>query len=88
VHIVASYQIDKNNMYRMIRWVEDTLVKEETFSLSGRKALLKSNIEYDVVLIYATESPVERSKKAKALLQLKEKEDPIKIRCCKQAVGK
>jgi hypothetical protein len=26
----------------MIRWVEDTLVKDGTFSLPGRKALLKS----------------------------------------------
>jgi 5-methylcytosine-specific restriction endonuclease McrBC regulatory subunit McrC len=30
-HIAASYQIDESNMYRMIRWVEDTLVKDGTF---------------------------------------------------------
>ena len=58
-HIAASYQIDESNMYRMIRWVEDTLVKDGTFSLPGRKALLKSDMEYEVVLIDATESPVE-----------------------------
>jgi len=52
-------------MYRMIRWVEDTLVKDGTFSLPGRKALLKSDTEYEVVLIDATESPIERPKKSK-----------------------
>jgi len=36
-HIAASYQIDESNMYRMIRWVEDTLVKDGTFSLQDEK---------------------------------------------------
>ena len=64
-HIAVSYQIDESNIYRMIRWVEDTLVKDGTFSLPGRKALLKSDMEYEVVLIDATESPVERPKESK-----------------------
>jgi len=64
-HIAASYQIDESNIYRMIRWVEDTLVRAGTFSLPGRKALLKNDMKYEVVLVDATESPVERPKKSK-----------------------
>ena len=64
-HIAASYQIDESNMYRVICWVEDTLVKDGIFSLPGRKALLKSDMEYEVVLIDATESLVECPKKSK-----------------------
>jgi hypothetical protein len=64
-HIAASYQIDESNIYRIIRWVEDTLVQDGTFSLPGRTALLKSDMNYEVVLIDATESPVERPKKSK-----------------------
>ena len=65
-HIAASYQqIDESNIYRMIRWVENTLIKDGTFSLPGRKALHKSDTEYEVVLIDVTESPVERPKKSK-----------------------
>ena len=64
-HIAASYQIDESNIYRMIRWVEDTLVKDGTFSLPGRKALLKSDAQYEVVLVDATESPIERPKRSK-----------------------
>jgi hypothetical protein len=33
--------------------------------LPGRKALLKSDIEYEVVLINATETSIERPKKSK-----------------------
>lgn len=64
-HISRSYGISESSCYRNIRWVEDTLVKDGQFSLPGRKALLKSDVEYEVVLIDATESPIERPKKNK-----------------------
>lgn len=64
-HIAASYGIAESNIYRGIRWVEDTLIQDGTFSLPGRKSLLKSDKEYEVILIDATESPIERPKKSK-----------------------
>jgi hypothetical protein len=64
-HVAASYGMSESQIFRIIRWVEDTLVKNGTFSLPGRKALLKSDMEYEVVLIDATESQVERPKKSK-----------------------
>ncbi len=64
-HIAASYGIAESNIYRGIKWVEDTLIHDGTFSLPGRKALLKSDMEYEVILVDATESPVERPKKSK-----------------------
>ena len=67
-HISRSYGISESACYRNIRWVEDTLIKDGKFSLPGRKALLKSDIEYEIVLIDATETPIERPKKTKAFL--------------------
>jgi DDE superfamily endonuclease len=64
-HISRSYGLSESACYRNIRWVEDTLIKDGTFSLPGRKALLKSDVEYEVVLIDATETPIERPKKSK-----------------------
>ena len=64
-HIAASYGIHESNMYRLIKWVEDFLIKDGTFSLPGKKGLLKSNVEYEVVQIDVTESPVERPKRGK-----------------------
>lgn len=64
-HIAVSYGLDEANIYRTIRWVEDTLIKDGTFSLPGKKELLKSDVEFKVVLIDATESPIQRPKKNK-----------------------
>ncbi|BAG39692.1 DDE superendonuclease family protein [Orientia tsutsugamushi str. Kato PP] len=52
--------------------VEDTLVKHSNFALLGRKAIMKSDMNYEVVLIDSTESPIERPKKTKILLFRKE----------------
>ena len=65
-HIAASCGIAESNIYRGIKWVEDTLIRDGTFSLPGRKALLKSDMEYEVVLADATESPIERPQKSKS----------------------
>ena len=65
-HIAASYGIAESNIYRWIKWVEDTLIQDGTFSLPGRKALLKNDMEYDVILVDATESPIERPQKNKS----------------------
>ncbi len=46
-----------------MRWIERHLIKHPDFALPGRKALLKSDVEYEVVLIDATETPIERPKK-------------------------
>ena len=43
-HIAASYGIVESNIYRGIKWVEDTLIQDGTFLLPGRKVLLKSDI--------------------------------------------
>ena len=64
-HTSRSYGISESACYRNIRWVEDTLIKDGKLSLPGRKALLKSDVEYEVVLIDATETPIERPKKNK-----------------------
>lgn len=64
-HISRSYGLSESACYRNIRWIEDTLIKDGRFSLPGRKALLKSNVDYEVVLIDATETPIERPKKNK-----------------------
>ncbi|WP_396426827.1 IS5 family transposase [Legionella anisa] len=62
-HISKSYRISESYAYKLIRWTEDTLIKSKLFSLPGRKALVKSDVEYEVILIDATETPIERPKK-------------------------
>jgi transcription initiation factor TFIIIB Brf1 subunit/transcription initiation factor TFIIB len=62
-HIAASYGVSESSIFKTIRWIEDILIKDGTFSLPGKKALLSGEIEFETVLIDATESPVERPKR-------------------------
>ncbi len=62
-HIATSYGVSESVAYKIVRWVEDTLIKDPVFALPGRKALLKSDMEYEVLLIDASETPIERPKK-------------------------
>jgi hypothetical protein len=64
-HIGQSYGISESNAYKICRWVEDSLIKDKRFALPGKKTLLKSDTEYEVVLIDVAESPIERPKKDK-----------------------
>jgi hypothetical protein len=74
-HISQSYGVSESSAYKTIRWVEDTLIKCKEFSLPGRKALLKSDMEYELVLVDATESPIERPKKNKNITTLGKRND-------------
>ncbi|OJW70645.1 MAG: IS5 family transposase [Candidatus Amoebophilus sp. 36-38] len=62
-HLGTSYGLSESACYRSCKWVEDVLIKSGKFALPGRKALLKSDVEYEVVLVDATESPIQRPKK-------------------------
>ena len=63
--LVQRYGISESSCYKGIKWIEDILIKHPDFALPGKKALLKSDLEYEVVLIDATETPTERPKKNK-----------------------
>ena len=62
-HLGRSYKLSESACYRSCKWVEDTLIKSGKFSLPGKKALLKSDVEYELILVDASETPIERPKK-------------------------
>lgn len=62
-HLGQSYGLSESACYRNCRWIEDILIKSKAFSLPGRKSLLRSDAEFEVILIDATETPIERPKK-------------------------
>ncbi|KJV77751.1 DDE superendonuclease family protein [Orientia tsutsugamushi str. TA716] len=45
-HIGQNYGISEGSGYKAVKWVEDTLVKHPNFALLGRKALMKSDMNY------------------------------------------
>lgn len=64
-HIDQSWGVNQSTAYRIIRKIEDTLIKSRTFTLPGKKKLATSNYQLEVVVIDVTESPIERPKKNK-----------------------
>jgi len=63
LHPIQIPCISESACFRNCRWIEDTIMKSRKLSLPGKKALLKSDNKLEVILIDASESPVERPKK-------------------------
>ncbi|MFN8510138.1 MAG: transposase family protein [Deinococcaceae bacterium] len=62
-HVSQSYGVRESTAYKTIRWIEDTLIRRKEFTLPGRKALRESDMEYEVIIVDATETEIERPKK-------------------------
>lgn len=74
-HLGKSYGLSESACYRSCKWMEDTLIKSNIFSLPGKKTLLKSDTEFEVILIDATESPIERPKKKDTMQKTGKKQE-------------
>ena len=64
-HIGQSWGVNESTAYRIIRKIEETLVKSRAFTLPGKKRLFNSDYQLQVVIVDVTESPIERPKKNK-----------------------
>jgi hypothetical protein len=64
-HVGTNYGVSESQAQRIHRWVEEALIQDERFHLPGRKKLLESDCEFEVILVDASESPIERPKKNK-----------------------
>ena len=62
-HTGQSYGVSESVANGIIGWVENSLIKSGLFSLPGKKALLKSDAEWTIVVADATETAIERPKK-------------------------
>ena len=64
-HIGFDYGVTKSTVCESIQWVEDTLKKDGTFKLPGKKALKEAPSGNEFIVVDVTESPVQRPKKNK-----------------------
>ena len=60
--IGASYGLTKSTVGKVIKWVEEALIKSGEFSLPGKKKLSQPTIEYEVIVVDTTETPIQRPK--------------------------
>jgi len=62
-HIAQNYGITESASFKIIRKIEDCLIKSGKFSLPKRKDKLTNEDSTEILILDATESPVERPKK-------------------------
>jgi hypothetical protein len=63
-HIGSDYGISESNCWKIIKWVEDTLIKCEKFHLPGKKALMEGTDRIRRInLTDGSECEIERPKK-------------------------
>ena len=62
-HIATAYKISEANCYKLIKKIEDILVKSEYLRLPSRKKLFQQNEDIKLIVIDATETPIQRPKK-------------------------
>lgn len=77
-HIGNNYKMSESQAFCIIRRVEDVLIKSGKFSLPGKKRLLQSDVEYEAVMLDATESPCERPKKNRESTTLEKRSDTLR----------
>jgi hypothetical protein len=62
-HLAYEYNTVKSYIHKSMVWVENTLIREGTFNLPGKNALIAGENKPQTILIDVTESPIERPKK-------------------------
>ena len=67
-HIGLTYGVSESTVCRTIKKVENALIQSKQFHLPGKKALQPSDTILEIVLVDATEQPIERPKKDKSAI--------------------
>jgi len=65
-NIAFDYDVSRSRISDAIKWVEETLVLDGTFSLPAKRELAKSDTEIVIAVIDVTECETERPKKNRA----------------------
>lgn len=64
-HMGIDYGISEGQASKLVRSVEEILIKSGKFSLPSKRVLYESDNPIEFVVIDATESPIQRPKKSK-----------------------
>ena len=72
-HISQGFGVHETTAIRICHWVENTLIKSKKFSLPSKKILQEKSLDWEVVIIDATEIEIERPKKNKEISTLVKK---------------
>jgi hypothetical protein len=78
--IAAEYGVCKGTVCLAIQWVEDTLVKDGTCALPGKKALKRTSESIQYIVVDVTESPINRPKEGQKAYYSEKKRHTLRPR--------
>ena len=58
--IGASYGLTKSTVAKVVKWVEKALLTSRLFSLPGKRKLVQSNTDIEVIVVDTVETPIQR----------------------------
>ena len=61
--IGVDFGVRKSTVCESIQWVENTLTKDKTFKLPGKRVLKEASGTIEYIIVDVTESPIQRPKK-------------------------
>jgi len=67
--LAHRYGVHEATAGRTVERIETALLESRQFRLPGKKRLLEAGVEFEVVVVDVSETPVERPKKAALVLQ-------------------
>jgi hypothetical protein len=77
-HIAQAYGISEATVCRTIQKVENALIRSGQFRLPGKKALQPSDTIIEIVIVDATEQPIERPKKSNVDITAASRNDTLR----------
>jgi hypothetical protein len=78
-HLAQDWKISESTVSRIVKRIENILIKSRKFSLPGKKKLLDYSVDTDLVIMDVMESRIERPKKQqKRFYSGKQKEHTLK----------
>jgi len=77
-HIGLAYGVSEATVCRTIKKVEKVLITSKQFHLPGKKALHASDTVLEIVLVDATEQPIERPQKDNASITVAKRSGTLK----------
>lgn len=77
-HIGITFGVSESTVCRTIKKIEDVLAQSGEFCLPGKKALQTNDTTIEIVLIDATEQPIERPKKNNVFTTVAKRSDILK----------
>ena len=81
-HLSGDYGVSEATACRTVKKYEKILIRAKEFHLPGKRQLYKTATSFEMVVIDATESPIERPKKTKVVLFRQKEKTFLKNATC------